>query len=189
MGLQRAQDKRLGLHVEQRGTLRDHVAVLRGCLDQAAVDLRVRVKSSCGLTFGGSAHAMRTWTERALVGPQIVSGSRVYPQALDLSARAGSNKLATPAAPVCQRLIPMTFRRMLYADIGWQEGLSCLSGCWQEAVGTIAEERADNVALRGRLQALQAHNSSQAEKRGVEMERLLSQVAPTVSHSSSWVGI
>ena len=48
----------------------------------------------------------------------------------------------------------------------------------QEAVGTIAEERADNASLRSRLDSLEAHTSLQAEKRGAEMDRLLSQVLP-----------
>ena len=41
MGRQKVAERRLGLHVEQRGTLREHVAVLRSRLDQAAADLRV----------------------------------------------------------------------------------------------------------------------------------------------------
>ena len=48
----------------------------------------------------------------------------------------------------------------------------------QEAVGTIAEEQADNASLRSRLDSLEAHTSLQAEKRGAEMDRLLSQVLP-----------
>ena len=43
-------------------------------------------------------------------------------------------------------------------------------------MGTIAEERSDNAALRSKLESLEAHTSRQAEKRGVEMDRLLSQV-------------
>ena len=46
----------------------------------------------------------------------------------------------------------------------------------QEAVGTIAEERSDNASLRSKLESLEALTSRQAEKRGVEMDRLLSQV-------------
>ena len=39
-----ARAMRLGLHVEQRGTLREHVDMLRTRLNQAAADLRVRLK-------------------------------------------------------------------------------------------------------------------------------------------------
>lgn len=46
----------------------------------------------------------------------------------------------------------------------------------QEAVGTIAEERSECAALRGRLASLEAHAAESAEERGAEVTRLLDQV-------------
>ena len=46
------------------------------------------------------------------------------------------------------------------------------AACLQEAVGTIAEERSEAAALRGRLASLEAHE----EERGAEVDRLVDQV-------------
>ena len=84
---------------------------------------------------------------------------------MPVAFHTASGRCQAPAAPCLE-------------DVSHRHHIQLKACLWlpQEAVGTIAEERSECAALRGRLASLEAHAAESAEERGAEVTRLLDQV-------------